>query len=152
MAIAFAYLKSYSQVHIFCDSESAIENLTSPSGGRMANVNACRILRDWFERDPGNHLHLHYCPSHSGIEENDAIDAKVKHLARFPGELPRYHGTFPTSHAYIKSAITDDMLLEWQKLADAQPQQYWGHQQKPPLQINANEYRLTYIVRYSAIA
>ncbi len=126
MAIAFAYLKSFPQVHIFCDSVSAIENLTSPSGGRMANVNSCRILRDWFERNPDNHLHLHYCPSHSGVEENDAIDAKVKHLARFPGQLPRYHGTFPTSYAYIKSAITDDMQLRWQRLADAQPQHYWG--------------------------
>ncbi|KAI0686389.1 hypothetical protein C8T65DRAFT_591212 [Cerioporus squamosus] len=92
----------------------------------MANVNSCRILRDWFERSPDNHLHLHYCPSHSGIDENDAIDGEVKHLARYPGELPRYHGTFPTSYAYIKSAITDNVRHEWQKLADAQPQQYWG--------------------------
>ncbi|KAI0682515.1 hypothetical protein C8T65DRAFT_596639 [Cerioporus squamosus] len=92
----------------------------------MANICASRILRDWFERHPDNHLHLHYCPSHSGIAENDAVDAEVKHKARFPGRLPRYHGRFPTSYAYVKSSITDNARYDWQQLADSQPQQYWG--------------------------
>ncbi len=128
MAIAFGYLKSYKTLHIFSDSENALSNLTDVSGGRMGNLNSCRILRDWFERDPDNHLHLHYCPSHAGIEENEAVDADVKHTARYTSwrDLPRYRGTFPTSHAFVKHAISDYMVTLWQQEADANPSKYWG--------------------------
>ncbi|TFK89382.1 hypothetical protein K466DRAFT_610555 [Polyporus arcularius HHB13444] len=96
----------------------------------MANVNSCRILRDWFERHPDNHLHLHYCPSHSGIEENDAVDADVKHTARYTSwrDLPRYGRTFPTSHAFVKYSITDYATELWRQEADANPRAYWGRQ------------------------
>ncbi len=130
MAIAFGYLKSYHTLHIFSDSENALSNLTDVSGGRMGNVNSCRILRDWFERHPTNHLHLHYCPSHSGIEENEAVDADVKHKARYTTwrQLRHFGRTFPTSHAFVKHSITDYATTTWQQEADANSRTYWGRQ------------------------
>ncbi|KAI0820187.1 hypothetical protein BC628DRAFT_1423122 [Trametes gibbosa] len=104
LAIGNAYLKRYHHVHIFCDNETALTSITDTSGGRMAAVNTCRILRDWFERHPENHLHLHWCSSHSGIDENDAIDADVKHTARAEErDIPDYLSDglgFLTSYAY----------------------------------------------------
>ncbi|KAI0706035.1 hypothetical protein C8T65DRAFT_783131 [Cerioporus squamosus] len=77
-----------------------------------------------FERHPDNHLYLHYCPSHVGVAENEAVDADVRHTAQFPEEIPS--GPFPTSHAYAKSLITEDAISEWQRMADADPRKYWG--------------------------
>ncbi len=127
IAIAFTYLKNFHTVHIFSDSETALGSITDTSAGRMAPVDACRILRDWFERHPDNHLHLHYCPSHVGIVENEAVDADVKYKARYPdaSDVPR--GTpFPISYAYVKSSIKDDAVLKWRQLADDNPRKYWG--------------------------
>ncbi|KAI0648603.1 hypothetical protein C8Q79DRAFT_1039930 [Trametes meyenii] len=95
----------------------------------MANVNTCRILRDWFERNPDNHLFLHYCPSHCGIEENEAVDLDVKHAAREgPERGIRYgRGGFPQSYALIKHSITDSLVnTEWAELAEKKPREYWG--------------------------
>ncbi|KAI9057931.1 hypothetical protein FKP32DRAFT_1615096 [Trametes sanguinea] len=112
MAIGFSYLKNYRDVHIFADSESALKTL-----------NACRILRDWFERDERNRLHLHYCPSHCGVDENEAIDADVRYRVFHHGRL---RGRFPKSYSYIRSLITNDVMYEWKYTADANPRAYWG--------------------------
>ena len=126
MAVAFAYQKGrYTQVHIFSDSESALTSILNTTGGRMAAVNTCRILRDWFERSPDNHLHLHYCPGHSGIAENEAVDADVKLMALEPGNV-RFYGRFPTFHSYIKSSITEDAVYEWREQALKDSRKYWG--------------------------
>ncbi|KAJ2958293.1 hypothetical protein NUW54_g14541 [Trametes sanguinea] len=80
MAIGFAYLKNYHQLHLFADCKGAITNLLDTSMGRAASTNVCRILRDWFERDERNRLTIHYCPGHSGVEENEAVDADSRNL------------------------------------------------------------------------
>ncbi|RDX49841.1 hypothetical protein OH76DRAFT_1455643 [Lentinus brumalis] len=97
-------------------------------GGRIGNVNACCILHDWFEHDPDNHLHLHYCPSHSGIEENNTINMDIKDMACYMTwqQLPCYRGTFPASYAYVKHAITNYATYTWCQEADANPRAYWG--------------------------
>ncbi|KAI0332377.1 hypothetical protein GY45DRAFT_1214943, partial [Cubamyces sp. BRFM 1775] len=96
----------------------------------MACINTCRILRDWFERHPDNHLFLHYCPGHAGVTENEAVDADVKSAALVPDDAP---GPTPTFHSYVKSAITEDALAAWRKRADAEGPRYWGrHTLKHP--------------------
>ncbi|KAL7283508.1 hypothetical protein ACG7TL_002941 [Trametes sanguinea] len=123
MAIGFAYLKRYHHVHIFADSESALKSLLDTSDGRMTNLNACRILRDWFERDERNHLHLHYCPSHRGVDENEAVDADVRYRVHHPG---RSRGGNPKSFSYIRSIITQNVTYDWRESARANPRAYWG--------------------------
>lgn len=75
-----------------------------------------------------NHLYLHYCPSHSGIEENDAVDADVKWTARDkdPEYPPHYDGRYPTSYAYARHIITDNVIGDWEDLANADPKKYFG--------------------------
>ncbi|KAL1937238.1 hypothetical protein VTO73DRAFT_13934 [Trametes versicolor] len=123
MAVAHGYLKSYHNVHIFCDSESSLKSVLHTVDGRMAAVNTCRILREWFERHADNHPHLHYCPSHSGIEENDAVDADVKWKARDkePEYPPTYDGRYLTSYSYRRHIITDNVIGDWEDLANADP-------------------------------
>ncbi|CDO75377.1 hypothetical protein BN946_scf184335.g3 [Trametes cinnabarina] len=125
-AIGFAYLKRYHTIHIFADSESALQSVLDTSTGRMSSVNACRILRDWFERDPRNHLHLHYCPSHSGVAENEAVDVNVRYRVFRGGRVRRPGEVFPTSYSYMRSAITSEVLDEWKQLVNANPSAYWG--------------------------
>ncbi|KAH9847615.1 hypothetical protein C2E23DRAFT_741444 [Lenzites betulinus] len=97
----------------------------------MAAVNSCRILRDWFERHPENHLHLHWCPAHSGVEENDAVDADVKYMARSAERghhnIPDYNGRFPRSYAYRKHCITSSILETWEEEVRRDPAKYFGH-------------------------
>lgn len=129
LAIGFVCLKSFRRVHIFSDSENSLSSILSPDGGKMAPTNSCRMLREWFERNPENHLHLHYCPAHSNIEENEAVDADVKFKARTHVlDLPReeYRGQLATSYAYVKSGITGLVLSQWDEMADANPAKYWG--------------------------
>ncbi|KAI9070143.1 hypothetical protein FKP32DRAFT_1558479 [Trametes sanguinea] len=123
MAIGFAYLKNFHRVHIFADNEGALESLLDTSSGKPANLNACRILREWFERDERNHLFLHYCPSHSGVDENEAVDADVRYRVF---NTRRLRGRMSYSYAFVRSGITDTAKYEWQKLADANPSAYWG--------------------------
>lgn len=129
MAAAHAASQPFHRVHIFSDSENTLSSILNPSDGRMASVNACRTLRGWFEEHPDNHLHLHYCPGHSNIQENDAIDADVKLVARTPPmQLLRdgWTGRFPVSYAYVKSGITASVRREWEEIANANPAKYWG--------------------------
>ena len=123
MAVGFAYLKSYQHVHIFSDGESALKSVLNTREGRMASINTCRILRDWFERHPDNHLHLHYCPGHSGIPENEAVDADVKGAALAFDVGP---GPTPTFHSYVKSTIAKYALEAWREKARAAGPKYWG--------------------------
>ncbi|CDO70323.1 hypothetical protein BN946_scf184843.g12 [Trametes cinnabarina] len=123
MAVGFAYLKSYHTVHLFADNESALKSLLDTSTGRGTTINTCRILRDWFERNERNHLILHYCPSHSGIDENEAVDADVRFRVFHPGRVGR---PFPYSFAFVRSGITDNLKFEWKRMADASPSAYWG--------------------------
>ncbi|OSD05221.1 hypothetical protein PYCCODRAFT_1362835 [Trametes coccinea BRFM310] len=123
MAIGFAYLKRFHTVHIFADNEGALKSLLDTSSGRGTTINTCRILRDWFERDERNHLVLHYCPSHSGVDENEAVDADVRFRVFNSGRVGR---PFPYSYAFVRSGITDNLKLEWKQMADANPSAYWG--------------------------
>ncbi|KAI0629881.1 hypothetical protein C8Q77DRAFT_1220062 [Trametes polyzona] len=94
----------------------------------MAALCTCRILRDWFERNPAYHLHIHYCPSHSGIEENEAVDADVCALTTtLPYALPPMPPPIQTSYSYAKSAITERAVGEWEEMAVADPKRYFGH-------------------------
>ncbi|KAL1947815.1 hypothetical protein VTO73DRAFT_13539 [Trametes versicolor] len=129
LAIGFVCLKSYRRVHIFSDSENSLSSILSPDGGKMAPTNSCRMLREWFERSPDHHIQFHYCPAHSDIEENEAIDADVKATARTHVlDLPndRYRGRLATSYAYSKSGITEGVLGEWDEMANTNPAKYWG--------------------------
>ncbi|KAI0365323.1 hypothetical protein BV20DRAFT_1038955 [Pilatotrama ljubarskyi] len=93
----------------------------------MAVVNAGRSLRAWFQQDANNRLYLHYCPSHSGIEENEAVDADVKFTARDRNAARRpAREPDPTFYSFIKHAITRDIREEWSEMAWANPRKYWG--------------------------
>ncbi|KAI0350440.1 hypothetical protein OH77DRAFT_1573107 [Trametes cingulata] len=92
----------------------------------MAAVNTCRVLREWFQRHADNHLHLHYCPSHSGIEENKAVDLDVKFTARDRNAVPHFHEPYPTFYSFVKHTITQDVLEEWRQMVEANPSAYYG--------------------------
>ncbi|KAI9066174.1 hypothetical protein FKP32DRAFT_1566453 [Trametes sanguinea] len=123
MAFGFAYLKNYHTVHVFSDCEGALTSVFDTSTGRPAARNACRILRDWFERDDRNRLVLHYCPSHSGVDENEAVDADVRYRVHHHGRLRHM---IPKSYLYIRSLTTTNAIYEWKELADKNPSAYWG--------------------------
>ncbi|OJT13709.1 hypothetical protein TRAPUB_9745 [Trametes pubescens] len=57
-------------------------------------------------------------------------DCDPRKRARAPwNELPRFYGRYPTSYAYLKSAITSNVRGDWEDLASANPAKYWGRTQ-----------------------
>ncbi|KAI0654277.1 hypothetical protein C8Q70DRAFT_1028575 [Cubamyces menziesii] len=127
MAIHYGYTKSgVHQLHLFSDNESALQSICNTKGGLDTNIAACSTLREWFLRHPQNHLHLHYCPSHSGVTENEAVDCDVRHHVYHPGDLRHIGRPFPKSYSFIRSTITEHALAAWQEAADKRPSEYWG--------------------------
>ncbi|KAI0323612.1 hypothetical protein GY45DRAFT_1341329 [Cubamyces sp. BRFM 1775] len=126
MSIHYGYTKSgVHQLHLFSDNKSALQSICNTKGGLDTNIAACSTLRERFLGHSQNHLHLHYCLSHSGIAENEAVDHVVRHHVYHPDDLQHIGCLFLKSYLFVHSAITEHALAAWQEAADKRSSEYW---------------------------
>lgn len=117
-------------ITVFADSRTALTNalLTKPHPAHSASLHAILALRTWLRRDDRNNIRLRWCPSHSGILHNDAVDEYAKPTSvhhrtatYFPfTSVPTHPGPFTTppkdrlqSMGFAKQQATIEASHAW---------------------------------------
>ncbi|TFY73624.1 hypothetical protein EWM64_g10388, partial [Hericium alpestre] len=113
MAIRHLTQVDASSIHLYCDNEAALRTLfdTRNHASQMLSVMACKSAREWLEGHPDRSIHLHWCPGHVGIDNNELVDRDAKEAAT---SLPI---TPYISHAYARQRVTGGVTKEWHLLA-----------------------------------
>lgn len=67
-------------LHIYVDNKAAAEQIFKcPTGpAQMLSIMACRAARGFLERHPNHTIHVHWCPAHVGIAQNEFVDSLAK--------------------------------------------------------------------------
>ena len=130
MAIGFARLKSLHTAHIFTENEASAKAVLDVSvhAGQPFALNACRILREWFEHHPDNTLHISYYPSHVhvGIRENESVDLLVGQIANSDARGTRLRGPIPETLSFANARTAAALREGWAADAQAKPDVYFG--------------------------
>ncbi|KZV69654.1 hypothetical protein PENSPDRAFT_558662, partial [Peniophora sp. CONT] len=105
-------LPDATDIHIYADNKSALASTfdTSLHSSQCVSVSACRTLRPWLEANESR-IHLHWCPGHVGVEQNELADGDVKDAA---------HNKPPSSyrsHAFLLQGIRNDAMTAWRSRA-----------------------------------
>lgn len=110
-------------VHTYTDSQSAIQLIfdTSRHTSHSVSVITSRRVSDWLALDPSNHITLHWCPGHMGLQQNNAVDAEANAAVLSPPEL--FHPLHFLAWNKQTSAVTANR--NWKTMAKAKL--YRGH-------------------------
>ncbi|TFY81421.1 hypothetical protein EWM64_g2600 [Hericium alpestre] len=113
MAIRHLTQVDANSIHLYCDNESTLRMLfdTRLHASQMLSIMACCSARSWLLDHPECSIHLHWCPGHVGIENNEQVDRDANTAAT---SLPI---TPYISHAYACQHVTHNITKEWQRLA-----------------------------------
>lgn len=73
-------------LHIFADSQSAVQSIfdVGAHSAQFASISLSSKLRRWFTINPAAHLHVHWCPGHVGIAQNELVDQDARNALRRP--------------------------------------------------------------------
>ncbi|KAH9933218.1 uncharacterized protein BXZ73DRAFT_23508, partial [Epithele typhae] len=122
MGIAFATKQVCETIHVVADNESALKTLLDPRphGQQLVSVIACANAREWLDKDACRRIVFHWCPSHTGIEWNEAVDADAKAAAELPQEREQ------CSAAFARHMLAVRLKSEWrEQYRNSRP--YAGH-------------------------
>ena len=114
-AFAIATCERVRTIHVFGDNKSALQTIfdTTVHGQQSVSVRTCEIVARWLDSHPDNQVEVHWTPSHTGILQNELIDADVK-------EAAAHDDTDSRSHLSLRASAKAEALDSWRRAAHIQ--------------------------------
>ena len=110
-------------MHIFTDNKASACAIVDVSVhvGQPHSLNGCHILHKWFKQHPLNSLHILYCPSHIGIQENELVDLLVRQTSNLTVHGMRLSQPILESLSYAKVCAAEVLHEGWAEEACTKP-------------------------------